>query len=140
MSVNEASILMAMGSKDIDLLKYIIDSDLIADEIFGFHAQQAVEKSLKAWIYYAGGTFDRTHDLRRLLIALRDIGLDVEQFWELIALNSFAVQFRYESMEEEDVPLERADTLRKIELLYKRVQLYGSGSSVGAITVERDEN
>lgn len=44
----EASVLMAMAGKDIDLLRYIVSSELIADEIFGFHAQQAVEKSLKA--------------------------------------------------------------------------------------------
>jgi HEPN domain-containing protein len=26
------------------------DSPLFADEIFGFHTQQAVEKALKAWL------------------------------------------------------------------------------------------
>jgi HEPN domain-containing protein len=119
---NEASVLLAMAGKDIDLLRYIVSSDLIADEIFGFHAQQAVEKSLKAWVYIAGGTFDRIHDLRILLIALQDIGLDVEPYNVLIPLNSFAVQFRYEAMEEEDVPLDRTDTLCKVEALYKHVQ------------------
>jgi hypothetical protein len=41
---SEAFVLMAMAGKDIDLLRYIVSADLIADEIFGFHAQQAVEK------------------------------------------------------------------------------------------------
>lgn len=53
---------------------------------------------------------------------LQDIGLDVERYKELIPLNSFAVQFRYEAIEDEDVPLERADTLRKVEALYEHVQ------------------
>ncbi len=119
---SEASGLMVMAGKDIDLLRYIVSSDPIADEIFGFHAQQAVEKSLKAWIYLAGGTFDWVHDVRILLIALQDMGLDVEQYKELIPLNSFAVQFRYEAMDQEDVPLDRADTLCKVEALYKHVQ------------------
>lgn len=119
---NEATVLMIMASKDIELLRHTVASDLIADEIFGFHAQQAVEKSLKAWITVAGGTYDRIHDLRRLLIVLHDLGLDIEQFRELIPLNSFAVQFRYEAMEEEDAPLDRADTLCKVEALYKHVQ------------------
>lgn len=119
---SDASVLLAMAGKDIDLLRYIVSSVLIADEIFGFHAQQAVEKSLKAWVYLADGTFDRIHDLRRLLIVLQDMGLDVELYKELIPLNSFAVQFRYEAIEEEDVPLDRADTLRKVEALYEHVQ------------------
>jgi HEPN domain-containing protein len=117
----EAAVLLAMASKDIDLLRFIVSSDLVADEIFGFHAQQAVEKSLKAWVYLAGGTFDRIHDVRRLLIVLQDAGFDVKPYKELISLNSFAVQFRYESMEEDDVPLDRTDTLLKAEALYKHV-------------------
>ena len=117
----EVSVLLAMAVKDIDLLRFIVSSDLVADEIFGFHWQQAVEKSLKAWVYLAGGTFDRIHDVRRLLIVLQDAGFNVEQYKELILLNSFAVQFRYEAMEEEDVPLDRTDTLRKVEALYKHV-------------------
>ena len=112
----EVSVLLAMAVKDIDLLRFIVSSDLVADEIFGFHGQQAVEKSLKAWVYLAGGTFDRIHDVRRLLIALQDVGLDVEQYKELIALNSFAVQFRYEAMEEEEVPLDRTDVSSRIVL------------------------
>jgi HEPN domain-containing protein len=119
---NEASVLLSMAGKNIDLLRFIVSSDLIADEIFGFHAQQAVEKSLKAWVYLAGGTFDRIHDLRRLLIVLQDVGVDVEQYKELITLNSFAVQFRYEAMEEEEAPIDRTDTLCKVEALYRHVQ------------------
>ena len=119
---SEATVLMTMAAKDIELLRYIVSSDLIADEIFGFHAQQAVEKSLKAWITVAGGTFYWTHDLRRLLIVLQDMGLDVDRYRELIQLNSFAVQLRYEAMEEDDVPLDRADTLIKVETLYEHVQ------------------
>jgi hypothetical protein len=63
-----------------------------------------------------------THDLRRLLIALQDLGTDVAAYRELIPLNSFAVQFRYEAIEDEDEPLDRADTLRKVGALYEHVQ------------------
>lgn len=119
---SEASVMLAMAGKDIDLLRHIVSADQIADEIFGFHAQQAVEKSLKAWIYVAGGTVDRIHDLRRLLIVLQDLGLDIERYRELIPLNSYAVQFRYEAIEDEDVPIDRADTLRKVAAIYAHVQ------------------
>jgi HEPN domain-containing protein len=40
----------------------------ISDEIIGFHAQQAIEKWLKAIIAGRGETFDHTHDLRRLMV------------------------------------------------------------------------
>jgi hypothetical protein len=39
----------------------------ISDEIVGFHAQQAVEKWLKAVLGSRGVEFEYTHDLRRLL-------------------------------------------------------------------------
>jgi len=94
----------------------------VNSEASGFHAQQAVEKSLKAWIIGAGGTIDRTHDVRRLLLVLHDMELDVDCYRELIFLNSFAVQFRYEAMEEEDVPLDRTDTLNKVENLHDYVK------------------
>jgi len=119
---NEALMLLSMAGKDIDLLRYIVSSDPIADEIFGFHAQQAVEKSLKAWIHIAGGKFDRIHDLRILLIVLQDLGVDVEPYREFVPLNSFAVQFRYEAMEDEEAPVDRADMLSKVEILYEYVQ------------------
>lgn len=58
MSVPETAINMqTMASKDLAALRGMIDASLFADEIFGFHAQQAVEKSLKAWITVAGDTF-----------------------------------------------------------------------------------
>jgi hypothetical protein len=41
---------------------------------------------------------------------------------DLIPLNSFAVQFRYEAMEEEDIPLDRAETISKVENLHEYVK------------------
>ena len=42
--------LLLMARKDFDALRGMLDNPLFADEIFGFHAQQAIEKSLKAWL------------------------------------------------------------------------------------------
>ncbi len=41
--------LFAVG-RDFKALVGMTDPDVFADEVFGFHAQQAVEKSLKAWL------------------------------------------------------------------------------------------
>ena len=62
----------------------------------GFHLQQMVEKSLKAWLVIKGIDYPRTHDLSPLLGFLEDQGEEVGPFWNLLELNPFAVQFRYE--------------------------------------------
>ena len=61
-----------------------------------FHAQQTVEKYLKARLQEADIAFEKTHNLVRLL----DLALPVEPHWEafresLLLLNQFAVVFRY---------------------------------------------
>jgi HEPN domain-containing protein len=62
----------------------------------GFHLQQMVEKSLKAWMALKNIDYPNTHDLSLLLRLLEDGGEDIEPFWPLLKLNPFAVQFRYE--------------------------------------------
>jgi HEPN domain-containing protein len=61
-----------------------------------FHAQQCLEKYLKARLMEADIRFPRTHDLEELL----DLNVPQEPLWEvfrpkLIDLTSFAVAFRY---------------------------------------------
>ena len=61
-----------------------------------FHAQQAVEKMLKARLSSMKRDIPRTHDLTQLLDAL----LDAEPLWEawkpaLDELVAYAVEFRY---------------------------------------------
>lgn len=61
-----------------------------------FHAQQCVEKYLKARLEEAGIAFQRTHDL----LVLHQLVLQVEPNWktlqsQMINLNPFAVAYRY---------------------------------------------
>jgi HEPN domain-containing protein len=61
-----------------------------------FHAQQCIEKYLKARLQEANISFPRTHDLERLL----DLAKPIEPMWEifrrgLARLNQFSVRFRY---------------------------------------------
>jgi HEPN domain-containing protein len=61
-----------------------------------FHAQQCVEKYLKARLEEAGTSFGRTHDL----LALHQLVLPHEPGWSvlqplLVFLNPFAVAYRY---------------------------------------------
>jgi HEPN domain-containing protein len=43
------------------------DPGVFADEVFGFHAQQAIEKTLKAWIALLGQEYPFVHDVDALL-------------------------------------------------------------------------
>ncbi len=38
------------------------DPEVFADEVFGFQAQQAAEKTLKAWLTVLGLEYPRRHD------------------------------------------------------------------------------
>jgi HEPN domain-containing protein len=93
-----------------------------SDSIFGFHAQQAVEKCLKAWIAYLGERYPYTHDLMALLEVLGRIGVDTSDLEALIELNPFAVQYRYETLGAEDEVLDRLKTLSEVQGLYERVR------------------
>ena len=61
-----------------------------------FHAQQCVEKYLKAWLQEKNVAFRRTHDLEELL----DLVLPSVPAWaawkaDFLVLNTHAVEFRY---------------------------------------------
>lgn len=74
-----------------------------------FHAQQAVEKSLKAVLFSRRIEFERVHDLVKLaqLLSERGIVLPVPEN-QLRRLNPFAVTFRYDDLEIELIS--RSDT------------------------------
>ena len=97
---DEARQLLAAAYKDWRALDGMADPNTFAEEIFGFHAQQAVEKSLKAWLALLGVEFPRTHDLTLLLSTLETRDQNVESLQELIEYNPYAVQYRYEAFEE----------------------------------------
>ena len=54
MSEPEHAVLLAMARKDLVALAGMGDLKVFADEIFGFHAQQATEKALKSWLATLG--------------------------------------------------------------------------------------
>jgi HEPN domain-containing protein len=74
--------LLRMAQRDLNALRGMINpavtssASLFSDEIFGFHAQQATEKCLKAWIASLGRRYPRTHDLMALIGELLIAGED----------------------------------------------------------------
>lgn len=82
------------------------------DEAIGFHAQQAVEKCLKAILSLHRISFRKTHDLGELLDLLGDSGKPVPPHAEeLDFLNPFAVTFRYDLIDLESFDRHSAQTL-----------------------------
>jgi len=65
-------------------------------DIAAFHCQQAVEKTLKAFLVFSRTEFGKVHDLGLLLDLCRETGEDFESIRERIEpLTVFAVAFRY---------------------------------------------
>ena len=121
---DEARQMLAAATKDWRALAGMADPDVFADEIFGFHAQQAIEKALKAWLSFLSVEYQRTHDLSLLIGMLREQGQDVEGLSDLIEFNPYAVQYRYEAFDEIGSRLDRdavneriANLLREIEAI-----------------------
>jgi HEPN domain-containing protein len=119
---NEARSLLLAARKDWQALGGMRDGTVFADEIFGFHAQQAVEKTLKAWLALSGVEYPRTHDISLLLSVLAMQGQNVEDDYDLLEFNPYAVQFRYEAFAEIGEPLKRGKVIERVGALLCRVE------------------
>jgi HEPN domain-containing protein len=79
----------------------------IDDEAVGFHAQQAIEKWLKAILAFHGMEEVRIHDLGRLLELLRDAGVELPPGADRVdELTIYAVPMRYDELLDAE-PLDR---------------------------------
>jgi HEPN domain-containing protein len=121
--VEHAREMLILAQRDFKALQGMLDAETFADEIFGFHAQQAVEKALKAWLSLVGAEYPRTHDLEELLELLEDHAEHIlEAFYQLVDLTDFAVQFRYRIFEDAEGRLSRGVMIRQVENLVVHVE------------------
>lgn len=133
LDLEHANSLVRMAHKDFNALLGMQGNDLFADEIFGFHIQQAVEKTLKAWLCAcAGAAYPMTHELARLLTLLENQNEDVAAFWPLVQYTMFAVQARYEEgVAELDEPIDRAAEITHVSALLMHVEKRLATKSLG---------
>ncbi len=119
-----ARIYLTMAGKDFDALERMIRYGGFAEEVFGLHAQQAVEKLLKAWLCYTDiEKIPHIHDLDELAALLRTQGEQIpENILPLLDLSDFAIQFRYEPYPTFDEPLERKNILLLLQQLMSFVK------------------
>ncbi len=99
--VDLAHLLLRKAQGDRDVAR-LIAADLDPhDDAIGFHAQQAVEKAIKAVLAFRQAPTPRTHDLAYLVELLASHGIEVpaaiaEPEW----LSPWAVTTRYDDLED----------------------------------------
>ena len=96
-------------------MQWLASKSEISDEIIGFHAQQAVEKWLKAVLGSREIAFEYTHDLHRLITevtaAVGEFPFDTP---EVVALTEHAVPLRYDEILDTE-PLDRRAVVRLVD-------------------------
>ncbi len=91
---------LRLADRDIKVFDILMEEPEAHLSIVLFHAQQAVEKSLKAVLFSRQIEFRRTHDLTELAELLRQEGVETPVADDsLERLNPFAVTFRYDDMD-----------------------------------------
>jgi hypothetical protein len=132
---NQVQVLLIKAAQD----EAVLHGSGSSDEILGFHAQQAVEKLMKALLSQVGIVFERTHVLGRLETALIAAGESSPVCpLPLSQLNEFAVNYRYDYLPETVCP-SRKELIETVGLwrdhVYARVTaLSGSAETVEAVT------
>ncbi len=121
--LKHAELMLTKAQTDLRALRAMADVEEFADEIFGFHAQQAVEKALKAWLSLLGVRYPRVHDLDALLDLLEEAGADVEHIRGLSQLSAFAVELRYDHVSDSPGGCDRP---KMVEQVGQLVGLVGS--------------
>ena len=95
-SRDNAEVLLRKAKGDEFTVEKLIPDPASPDEVIGFHAQQAVEKMLKAVLAHHAVSYPRIHDLTELVDLLRDNNISFpEQLQEIDRLTPFATLFRY---------------------------------------------
>lgn len=117
-----ASKLLLAAERDFTALRGMMDTTVFADEVFGFHVQQAAEKALKAWIALLGHRYPMTHDLKRLVDLLKIQEPRAADFASLNEYTPYAVEFRYDPDEVRTFPVDRAQAQREVEELLTEVR------------------
>jgi hypothetical protein len=134
-----AKLLMEKAAGDERILFRLIDEDDIPDDGLGFHAQQAVEKTIKAVLAHHGVSYERTHNIAYLLKLLDGASIPKpENAIDLPNLSPWAAEFRY-ARQPEAVPdraamrssVEQTKAWAEAQLAALYDELSGPDSSAG---------
>src|SRR3990170_5371452 len=104
-----AVLLLEKAKEDLAALGGMLIDTRFSDSIFGFHAQQAVEKSLKAAISACGIQYPLTHSISELSKLLPDKDPIYLKAVDFKNLSTFAVTSRYPLPELPSLEKSRSD-------------------------------
>ena len=115
MQHEEALSLLKLADRDWEIIQVLKGAERVHLSGVAFHAQQLVEKALKAVLSAQDLPFDRTHDLIRLARTLEESGLLLPvSFDDLGKLNPYAVVFRYDDTDIEIITRDEAAKLAQV--------------------------
>ena len=118
-----AETLLGKAEEDLFVLRAFVTESRATDMVWGFHAQQTTEKSLKAWLAAHEVSYPFTHQLSDLFSLCQEHGFQLDEIYlELIDVTSFAMELRYGSMGPETDRLDRAHLLTLIGELWTLVR------------------
>ena len=110
-AAEQALELLAAAVRDEITFRILRKASDAPEESTLFHAQQAIEKGLKAALVSVGVVFRRTHDLLELLDLASTANLVVPVERALLArLAPYAVEFRYLGVAAPKVSLDEAES------------------------------
>lgn len=128
-----ARMLLDAAEQDMLACATLAQTPGIGDAVVGFHAQQAVEKSLKAVLSAKGIAFRRTHDLAELLDLLADSSIEAPPHADwLDNLTPYAVEARYGLIEPSGLDRGAAMSVLRAVIAWATAQVQAGGSGDGA--------
>lgn len=98
-----------------------LSSDILLEELC-FHAQQAVEKSLKGFLVAQGMSFPKTHNIRTLIDILPEHMMVPVEIEKAAELTDYAVMSRYPSSVEPISEEEYQEAIRLAEVVMEWVK------------------
>jgi HEPN domain-containing protein len=114
-----AELLLRKAAQDQYVVEKLFPDPASSDEVIGFHAQQSVEKCLKAALALSSIHYGRTHSIAALIDLLSENGIPFPPGLDQVrGLTPFAVAFRYDELPPEpQQPFDRSwavDCVRQI--------------------------
>ena len=129
-----AALLARKAHADATAARELAGNSEITDEIVGFHAQQAIEKWLKAVMANCGLEEVRIHDIGRLVELLEKEGAELPEVRDkLDELTIYAVPLRYDELLDAE-PLDRDATVAMVDEVgrWAEAQLSGAAADEGS--------
>lgn len=127
---------MAYAKSDLDLAR--VDAPkTVLPEALCFHAQQAVEKALKALLLYCSIPIPRTHSIAFLLDLLQNEIVVPNYIQDAVILTDYAVETRYPGIYEPVTDEEYQEAIHLAEAIVSWVENITQGQSCSRLEDDR---